>query len=64
MRKDKHFEDLQLEFDLYLVDVYLEQLKRCEYLNEVLLWRKRLPLKLRDIVFLKLAIFFFEECRK
>lgn len=64
MRKDKHFEDLQLEFDLYLVDVYLEQLKRCECLNEVLLWRKRLPLKLRDIIFLKLAIFFFEECRK
>lgn len=62
MRNDKHFEDLQLEFDLYLVDVYLEQLKRCECLNEVLRWRKRLPLKLRDIVFLKLAIFFRQKC--
>ena len=62
MRKDKHFEDWQLEFDLYLVGVYLEQLKRCECNAEILKWKESLPKNLRDVVFLRLAIIFCQKC--
>ena len=62
MRNDKHFEDLQLEFDLYLVDVYLEELKRCECNAEILKWKENLPKKLCDIVFFRLAIIFRQKC--
>ena len=50
-------DDFQLEFDLYLIDVYLEQLKKTPPEN-VKKWIDEIPPRLRNSVFLALALAF------
>lgn len=53
-------DDFQLEFDLYLIDVYLEQLKKTPPEN-VKKWIDEIPPRLRNSVFLALALAFRDQ---